>query len=97
MTWQSIETAPRDGTRFLACKGYGGAIVVGYMGTVTRLSGIGERVEETFRIFPSGLRWNPTHWMPLPPPPSDLTAEDVDRAREAFESGRTPFVRQEVE
>lgn len=71
--WRPIETAPRDGTRFLACKGR--AILVGYMSSCVEWSGLDEqgnlakRTVECFRMFPGKLTWNPTHWMPLPLPP----------------------------
>lgn len=67
--WRPIAEAPKDGTLFLANKN-GGATIVGRMGKVKFNVGYpseGER--ETFLMFPSGLTWNPTHWMPLPAPP----------------------------
>lgn len=73
MTWQSIETAPKDGTEILLhCINEDGA----NEGCVVSKFFQGEWV--TF----AALRLNcddsdpgdslyPTHWMPLPPPPED--------------------------
>lgn len=66
--WQSIETAPRDGTVFLVYRPDAGltgdstfAIVQGVNVPTTSPQGV---VHYT-------SRWcHPTHWMPLPPPPS---------------------------
>lgn len=56
--WQPIETAPYDGTSVLVWwVGRGGE------GSCQVLGQIGG---EWLRAFPG-----PTHWMPLPPPPSE--------------------------
>jgi len=63
-TWQTIDTAPKDGTVILLCGGFlsNGKPVVrtGKWGGVWQ---VGWKVEalETYQI-------NPTHWMPLPLP-----------------------------
>lgn len=58
--WQPIETAPRDGkTLLMWAPGFGlGALVLYWMNDYWRepANGLGLKVE-------------PTHWMPLPPPP----------------------------
>lgn len=64
--WQPIETAPKDGTKFLGYRR--GEIATSYrtprddceMWTFGGASG-------SFEFYPN-LR--PTHWMPLPPPPA---------------------------
>jgi hypothetical protein len=59
--WQPMETAPRDGTRFLGCEpGYGVFIVSWqkHRGPVDEVDGRGWLAGE-----------GPTHWMPLPEPP----------------------------
>lgn len=67
--WQPIETAPKDGTRFL---GYG---TIGFeteplIGTVQWDGSdfVGSPNEATEY---SQEKCNLTHWMPLPPPPQD--------------------------
>jgi hypothetical protein len=67
MNWQPIETAPKDGTRFLAPSIDGRTVTIGLWSdqwggywddlTVGHLNG----------------QWHPTHWMPLPPPPEAET------------------------
>ena len=64
MNWMPIETAPRDGGDFLA-----------YSDT-RKEHGIGYFITKPFP--PSlicntsyGESFNPTHWMPLPPPPEE--------------------------
>lgn len=60
--WQPIETAPKDGTLILIAKGGASAwhnMFAGYWD-----EGLGE-----FKYHRDGYVRNPTHWMPLPPPP----------------------------
>lgn len=65
MSWQSIETAPKDGSEFL--------VVYGRQGNVMKLV----RMNRMHGFFTSkgvpelGLMNNATHWMPLPTPPND--------------------------
>lgn len=60
MEWRDIESAPKDGTRFLAWCPYVGRVIM-------RIDGVHR---ETWAIDPSGrLGCNPTKWMPLPPAP----------------------------
>ena len=60
-TWQPIETAPKDGTKVLAFDGLGKtrpfALVMKFNVDVW---------EDTLE----GMSWEPSHWMPLPPPPA---------------------------
>lgn len=61
MDWQPIETAPRDGTQILIVSRYR---QLGIM--------IGRWAERNGRwAFAEvvGRNVDPTHWMPLPPPP----------------------------
>lgn len=58
--WQSIETAPRDGTRLLLWEREGFAFCGFYYPT---------QAEWVANIAGVSLDWTPTHWMPLPPPP----------------------------
>lgn len=71
MTWQPIETAPRDGTAALVwnkgCRHWVAAF---------RLPVRGEPQNESHYVHEwrdGGGRWaTPTHWMPLPPPPPQV-------------------------
>lgn len=64
--WETIETAPRDGTR---------SIVATASGYVTVL----QFCEEGYWRS-NGAKyhhgWDPTHWQPLPTPPNTITRED---------------------
>jgi hypothetical protein len=67
MEWQTIETAPRDGTKILCgrfvrgCE-YNGRIRVDWWATFKESGYTG------FGHF-NATYWPPTHWMPLPAPP----------------------------
>lgn len=74
--WQSIENAPKDGTRILACRLYDD----GDFNITTTSWGICSAQQDGF-VANSGKPWwraygeeklipTPTHWMPLPEPPS---------------------------
>ena len=58
--WQPIEAAPKDGTEFL------GFVGVSYQGGVVVLHW--DKIDGLF-IDREADFWDPTHWMPLPPPP----------------------------
>lgn len=74
-TWQPIETAPKEGGHillFASQKGEGSD--VHWNGTFVT-SGYWDGVDEAWCA--TGSNWTgpflePTHWMPLPPPPSAL-------------------------
>lgn len=57
--WQPIETAPRDGSVFLACKG--SIIITCKMGKRTYRTAHKEWVEDVPLMVPGNLSWNPTH------------------------------------
>ena len=59
--WQPIETAPRDGTKFLAWDGDELLIVWWCDG--------GRWISDNLQQFHPGEHENPTHWQPLPSPP----------------------------
>ena len=61
MTWQPIETAPRDGTEILIWEKEFEAFSVGCF--------LGD--EPFWYGFTYKDRVNPTHWMPLPEPPEE--------------------------
>lgn len=61
--WRDIESAPRDGTWFLACsitKGWSAMRIVRF-----------HRLEDSVPCNGEGVLWPsaPTHWQPLPPIP----------------------------
>ena len=57
MRWQTIETAPKKQIPRLLINVYGG-MAVGYWSIASD------------HWIADGDLFNPTHWMPLPPPPS---------------------------
>jgi len=79
MTWQPIETAPKDGTEVLCwCPSAAMVPVVMHFSSAEyfeREYGDAEYIEEGWHLsysYPNGLAectWEPTHWMPLPEPP----------------------------
>lgn len=60
--WQPIETAPKDGTRFLACNS-DGLVIIG------RMTGASFR-NFAADSFVGSNNTTPTKWQPLPPPPT---------------------------
>lgn len=82
MTWQPIETAPRDGTAFLTFSEDAHRepkkSAIGYSGTAMLVMAWAHFDKEPTPIDESGdwhaiNDWVPTHWMPLPEPPSEDT------------------------
>ena len=72
--WQPIETAPRDGTRVLVFDPMHGQRVAQLMASLE------DRDEQWIYARTTGREaiaflCRPTHWRPLPPPPSDPNAE----------------------
>ncbi len=67
MDWQPIDTAPKDGRKFLFAE-KGGRIQVG------RFDSQWGEIPEVYVCLTSMGGWHPsidpTHWMPLPDPPS---------------------------
>jgi hypothetical protein len=61
MNWQPIETAPKDGTSVLTCRGGGLMAVADY---IRHPMGGTE-----WCCVDGGFLLNVTHWMPLPAPP----------------------------
>lgn len=60
--WQSIETAPKDGTRILAASD-------GHVFGVIAWGGKRPPCWKSRAAFGESLWGSPTHWMPLPEPP----------------------------
>jgi Lar family restriction alleviation protein len=78
-TWQPIETAPRDGTDFIAYNEFTGP----YITAAKSISPIAAPPDGTIR-FPMHY-WHgqkgtwfpePTHWQPLPSPPITINPHD---------------------
>lgn len=69
--WQPIETAPRDGTEIIT-------VVKGFVPTIGWYDGnewlnhaLLYDAVSSFLVDCDDIRYNPTHWMPLPEPPKD--------------------------
>jgi hypothetical protein len=60
--WQPIETAPKDGTNFLACSEASSVFLAHYANGIVDSSSWGDDYGYMER--------RATHWMPLPAPPS---------------------------
>jgi hypothetical protein len=67
--WQPIETAPQDGTAFLVWMDAAvhGSHVQVWCRRSAKHSGV------IAGVFEFDLGKSPTHWMPLPAPPTDKT------------------------
>lgn len=63
MNWQPIETAPKDGTQILGYTVWPALTAVRWAQESFYYGRPGW--EDEF----SNVEWQPTHWMPLPPPP----------------------------
>ncbi len=66
LEWQPIETAPKDGTRFIGLKPNRNVEVVHWS---TKYRPSAWATDEEFYLYP-------THWMPLPAPPASGPAPD---------------------
>lgn len=76
MSWQPIETAPKDGTKLLlhVLGNHGGnSIHVARWDAAYIGSGWGHRWIHTDHW--DGVSGKPTHWMPLPEPPTNAEKE----------------------
>lgn len=80
MEWQLIETAPRDGTRVLIVNEDGDIDVAGYVEEwherlefvrKTRDGDVFKTVRDDVGYWDTDIAYCPTHWMPLPPLPSN--------------------------
>ncbi|MFT8243472.1 DUF551 domain-containing protein [Roseomonas sp. BN140053] len=87
MSWQGIETAPKDGTRFLGWSAVDDVITVTFWGRVGGFTPsrdgrtwLGEAWSD-HRGKPDA--WEPTHWCALPSPPEVEPALPLRRATDA--------------
>lgn len=80
MNWQPIETAPKDGTRIIYYEVYHGQahIGLGFWWNGDDLNRAG---------WHDGLYVFPTHWMPIPNPPSNDETGDNINPDEYIDSG----------
>lgn len=79
--WQPIETAPKDGTEVLVwcskCALVPIAMSYSSAAYFELEYGDPEYMEEgwymswSYPVDPPEVTWQPTHWMPLPPPPQE--------------------------
>jgi hypothetical protein len=60
MEWQPIKTAPKDGTKILTYQEWA-SYTISYFDP-----------KWGNWVGASSARYDPTHWMPLPKPPSDV-------------------------
>lgn len=83
MGWQPVETAPKDGTRVLMVK-LGFQVCIGYWlinhGLWATTDPEDYPDEETWEAEQLGSRYYPTHWMPLPEPPSNAAINGAPSA-----------------
>lgn len=90
--WRPIDSAPKDGTSILLWSG--GEHTIGWWecGKEFALSAAGFnnwcKGHLTVGGYDAGFDgiYNPTHWMPLPAPPSSAEQVEVDRSRDALKS-----------
>ena len=74
--WQKMEGAPKDGTPVLLLGSYENNPVpqVGFWYELEKGWCLDDGENCTIRLNPTGAAWKvyePTHWMPLPTPPSE--------------------------
>lgn len=77
MKWQPIETAPKDGTRVLLFVPPYGASTGHYRAQ----HNWGETASNWYAHSVLNKEAEPTHWMPLPPPPVNETRQPVNNRR----------------
>jgi hypothetical protein len=75
MNWQLIETAPKDGTTLILATNEGSFVGSWYECAFKEYRDedgfyVGQQdAEEYWMSHETGDSTDPTHWMPLPPPP----------------------------
>lgn len=71
MEWQPIETAPTDGTRIFACRLGFEPQVVRWNAKWCSLDFEDFDTDDQWHHWYANTEYQPTHWMPLPPPPQE--------------------------
>lgn len=71
--WQTIDTAPKDGTAFLGWNPNKSGYVADQRYTILHCNGDWKYLScsSGYRVF----EWEYTHWMPLPAPPTQSDIE----------------------
>jgi hypothetical protein len=64
--WQTIETAPKDGTSILGWNGEEMTVVSWFKNHLYE----GLWSQSVPGTYSQDTEWEPTHWMPLPEPPT---------------------------
>ena len=85
-TWQPIETAPKDGTKIIVWTVHDEVEVSEWFRTTgdEYVEAEGGLYRKENKLYYEGWNGNkPTHWMPLPPPPTDGAGEAHEPTREA--------------
>jgi hypothetical protein len=72
--WQPIETAPRDGVTFLAIRSAPGEYCTNP--SLICWNSFHNEWADNFAWDARLVKFQPTHWMPLPPPPMERTNAD---------------------
>jgi len=70
MTWQPIETAPKDGTEILVYRKDAGVLVIQFVAPYDMV-GTHDTEPDWFTTYGEHIADVPTHWMPLPDPPTE--------------------------
>jgi hypothetical protein len=65
--WRQIDSAPKDGSLLLLC-------MTPHRGYLDAPMKVGGWWQDQWNVF--GGSWTPTHWLPLPMPPSPVTLND---------------------
>jgi len=68
--WQPIETAPKDGTPILIACSYGLGVRIGQWHDYHDNANTRQLGPRWGFLFIAGRDVDPTHWMPLPAPPT---------------------------
>jgi hypothetical protein len=69
MKWQPIETAPKDGAECLVYGKWEGEVYGAYKGLLAGVASFNYGQWSLTLGDCYSCTCNPTHWMPLPPPP----------------------------
>jgi hypothetical protein len=75
--WQKIETAPKDGRQVIVCHAEYGKMAIASWCEVTWWCGVMSDWQDMGDLGWGGMCGvEPTHWMPLPAPPTERTTAE---------------------